>query len=317
VGKIYFGEIMRGYIFILFFISLINAQDWAGFSGGFLRMGMTSRSQGMGGGFTADIDPGFAVFHNPAWAAFLIKREVGFTYSNMTLDRRVAATSIAFPLPPTAGLGLSVINSGVTNIQGRTSAGEKTEIMQTGEYAFMVTFAIRVLPWLSFGSNIKILRNELPITLEDQLTGSGIGFDIGFLIKTGESNTIGIMVQDMSSNYQWNTNDVFSMGSPYKDEFPTIYKIGSRAEFDGLLLVGDIGIITDHDTYMGFLPRVGLEYALQDQYKIRGGFGNNKIGFGFGYQYEMIRPFDSHLDYSYSIDWASQGAHTISYAFRF
>ena len=141
----------------------------------------------------------------------------------------------------------------------------------------MVTFAIRVLPWLSFGSNIKILRNELPITLDDQLTGSGIGFDIGFLIKTGESNTVGIMIQDMSSNYQWNTNDVFTLGSPYKDDFPTIYKIGSRAEFDRLLLVGDIGIITDHNTFAGLLPRAGLEYVLQDQYKIRGGFGNNRI----------------------------------------
>ena len=32
---------------------------------GFLRMGMTSRSHAMGGGFTADIDHGFSVFHNP------------------------------------------------------------------------------------------------------------------------------------------------------------------------------------------------------------------------------------------------------------
>ena len=308
---------MKKSIFLLFFIVSANAQNWASFSGGFLRMGMTSRSQAMGGGFTADIDHGFSVFHNPAWAAFLIDREVGFTYSNLTLDRRIAATSIVSPLPPTAGLGLSVINSGVTNIQGRTSAGEKTEIMQTGEYAFVVTFAIRILPWLSFGSNIKILRNELPITLEDQLTGSGIGFDIGFLINTGESNTIGIMVQDMSSNYQWNTNDVFSMGSPYKDDFPTIYRIGSRAEFDGLLLVGDLGVITDHENYAGIIPRVGLEYAILKQYKFRGGFGNNRIGFGFGYQYDMIRPLDSYIDYSFSIDWASQGAHTISYAFRF
>ena len=131
MGKVYFGKIMKVHILFLLLISLINAQDWAGFSGGFLRMGMTSRSHAMGGGFTADIDHGFTVFNNPAWAAFLIEREVGFTYSNMTLDRRVAATSIAFPLPPTAGLGLSIINSGVTNIQGRTSAGQKTEIMQT------------------------------------------------------------------------------------------------------------------------------------------------------------------------------------------
>ena len=158
---------MKQFIFTFSIISMITAQDWAGLPGGFLRMGMTSRSVAMGGGFSGDLDHGFAVFYNPAWASLLTQKQVGFSYSNMTLDRRLTATSFSTPLPPTAGIGLSWINSGVTNIQGRTSAGEKTSMMQTGENAFMITFSQRIFPWLSVGSTVKILRYELPITESD------------------------------------------------------------------------------------------------------------------------------------------------------
>ena len=57
---------MKQFILTFSIISIITAQDWAGLPGGFLRMGMTSRSVAMGGGFSADLDYGFAVFYNPA-----------------------------------------------------------------------------------------------------------------------------------------------------------------------------------------------------------------------------------------------------------
>ena len=308
---------MKQFILTFSIISMITAQDWAGLPGGFLRMGMTSRSVAMGGGFSGDLDHGFAVFYNPAWASLLTQKQVGFSYSNMTLNRRLTATSFSTPLPPTAGIGLSWINSGVTNIQGRTSAGEKTSMMQTGENAFMITFSQRIFPWLSVGSTVKILRHELPITESDQLVGKGIGFDIGLLIKAGQFNTLGIMIQDLSSNYQWNTGDVYAEGRTYKDKFPTIYRIGSRTNYKGLFIVGDLGIITDHSSFANLIPRLGVEYTILEQYKFRGGFGNGRIGFGFGYQYSLFHHLDSHLDYAFSMDWAAQTAHTISYAFNF
>ena len=92
-------------IFILF--SFIFSQDWGGQSGGFLRIGMTAKAVAMGGGFTAELDQSFPVFHNPAWSAFLVKRHFGSSYTNLTLDRRLAATSFAMALPPTAGIGLA------------------------------------------------------------------------------------------------------------------------------------------------------------------------------------------------------------------
>ena len=49
-------------ILIFNMVSILIAQQWAGLPGGFLRMGMTSRSAAMGGGFSGDLDHGFAVF---------------------------------------------------------------------------------------------------------------------------------------------------------------------------------------------------------------------------------------------------------------
>jgi len=308
---------MKKSVLILSIFSLVFAQDWGGQSGGFLRMGMTARSMAMGGGFTAELDQSFTTFHNPAWAAFLVNRQLGSSYTNLSLDRRLAATSFSTPLPPTAGVGVAWVNAGVTDIQGRYSTGMKSTKMQTGENAIMITFAQKVLPWISFGATVKILRYDLPITESDQLTGSGIGFDIGILVKAGKFNTLGITVQDLSSNYQWDTGDVYAEGRLYKDEFPTIYRIGSRTNFKGMIVVGDIGLITDHETFVSVLPRLGVEYGFLEQYYFRGGYGNGRKAFGLGYEYGLFKPHDSQIDYAFSMDWATQSAHTISYAFRF
>jgi len=298
-------------------VSTLCASNHGSMAGSFLRTGISARSIAMGGGFTAEMDHSFAAFHNPAWAGFLQDQHVGSSYTNMTLDRRLAATSFATPLPPTGGLGIAWINAGVTDIQGRYSTGEKSTMMQTGENAVVFTFAQRIMPWISIGANVKILRYDLPVSRGDELTGTGIGFDIGILIKSGSYQTLGIMVQDLSSGYQWNTNDVFSEGPTYKDEFPTIYRIGSRYLKNGLSIVGDLGVITDHETFADVLPRAGIEYGFLEQYFFRTGFGNNRIGFGGGYRYGLFNNQDSWIDYTFSLDLASQTAHTISYAIRF
>ena len=308
---------MKKILVIFILVSSIFSQDWGSQSGGFLRMGTTARSIAMGSGFTAELDKGFPNFHNPAWSAFLIQRHFGSSYSNLTFDRRLASTSIAFALPPTAGVGLAWVYGGVNNIQGRYSTGMKSTKMQTGENALIITFAQRIVPWIAVGTNFKILRYDLPITESDQISGSGIGFDIGILVKTGTYTTLGIMIQDINSNYQWDTNEVYAQGGPYKELFPTIYRVGSRYNNKGLIIVGDMGIITDHKTYTGLQPRLGVEYSFLDQYFFRGGYGNGRISFGLGYQYELFKNKDSQIDYAFSLDWVAQPTHTISYAYNF
>ena len=305
------------FFIVLSIMTVLNAEEWAGRSGGFLRMGISARSIAMGGGFTAELDYSFPQFHNPAWTAFLTNRQLGSSYSNLSFDRRLAATSFATHLPPTAGIGIPWVNAGVTNIQGRYSTGMKSSMMQTGENAIMFTFAQRIFPWFAIGSTVKILRYDLPITESDQLTGSGIGFDIGILMKTKKFFTYGITIQDISSNYQWDTGNVYAEGRIYKENFPTIYRVGTRFNRKELTLVGDIGVITDHETIAETLPRIGIEYGFLDKYYFRGGFGNSRIAFGLGYEYELFKPHDSHIAYAFSMDWAVQSAHTISYSFSF
>ena len=308
---------MKKTIFLSLLFSLVHCQDWASQSGGFLRMGVSARSIAMGGGFTAELDKSFPTFHNPAWASFLVNRHFGSSYTNLSLDRRLAANSFAMSLPPTAGIGIAWVFAGVNNIQGRYSTGMKSSKMQTGENALMITFSQRILPWLSIGANFKLLKYDLPITESDRISGSGIGFDIGLLIKTGKYNTLGIVVQDLSSNYQWDTNEVYAQGGPYKEDFPIIYRIGSRFFNKGLALIGDIGIITNHKTFSSVIPRFGAEYSFLDQYFFRGGYGNDRVAFGLGYEYRLFKEKDSRIDYAFSMDWTSQTAHTISYAFSF
>ena len=306
---------MHRIIIILSLITGLSAQEWAGYSGGFLRVGMTARSIAMGGAFTAEKDHGFAAFYNPAWTAFLMKKQVGFSYSELSLDRRLSGTSFATSLPPTAGLGIAWASAGVTDIQGRNSAGEKTVMMQTGEDAFMVTFAQRVLPWLAVGANIKILQHQLPVN--EEYEGTGIGFDIGFLFKSGKTTTFGLMIQDLSSNYQWNTGALYAEGRAYKDNFPTIYRAGTKLLYKSVIIVADAGFITDHESFISFLPRIGTEYTYQDIYYFRGGFGNGRIAFGWGLEYDLLTDHDSRIDYTFSLDWATQTGHTLSYAFNF
>ena len=61
---------MRKFFFTVLLLTLVKSQDWASYSGGFMRMGVSARSIAMGGGFTAELDKSFATFHNPAWASF-------------------------------------------------------------------------------------------------------------------------------------------------------------------------------------------------------------------------------------------------------
>ena len=117
---------MHKYLIIIITISLGISADYASYSGSFLRMGTSARSLAMGSGFTAEIDQGFTSYHNPAGVAFLNKRQLGFSYHALNLDRRLMMSSISTGLPPTAGMGVAWVSSGVDNIQGRSTAGSKT-----------------------------------------------------------------------------------------------------------------------------------------------------------------------------------------------
>jgi len=311
---------MRKYLIVIITSSLSIAADYAGYSGSFLRMGTSARSLAMGSGFTAEIDQGFTAYHNPAGVAFLNKKQLGFSYHALNLDRRLMMSSISTGLPPTAGMGVAWVSSGVDNIQGRSTAGSKTQVLSTSEDAIFISFAQRIMPWLALGINVKILSHQLPMN-ESQLAGKGTGFDIGFIVLPEEKLRFAFMVQDLNTNYQWNTGDVFEgEGRVYKESFPTMYRLGTTFTFQRIYIVGDIGVVANQDDILGMTMRFGGEYHISENYFIRGGFGNSRFSLGAGLNFTFLNLNDAFFDYAVVIEphSVSQGMiHVFTYAFNF
>ena len=311
---------MHKYLIIII-TSLSFAADYAGYSGAFLRMGTSARSLAMGSGFTAEIDQGFSAYHNPASVAFLNKRQLAFSHHALNLDRRLMMSSISTGIPPTAGLGVAWVSSGVDNIQGRTTSGKKTDqILSTSEDAIFISFAQRITPWLALGINVKILNHQLPMN-ESELAGKGTGFDIGFMVLPEEKLRFAFMIQDLNTNYQWNTGQVFEgEGRIYKESFPTMYRLGTTFTFQRIYFVGDIGVVANQDDILGMTMRFGGEYHISENYFIRGGFGNSRFSLGAGLNFTFLNLNDAFFDYAVVIEphSASQGMiHVFTYAFNF
>ena len=319
MDKTYCGEIMRR-IYIITMISMLisfsSAQKRGSFAGGFLRMGTSARAVAMGSAFTAEIDKGFAAYYNPASLVHLKKSQAGFSNHFLMLDRQLMTINISMPLPPSAAIGVSWIGAGVDNIDGRNTAGEHTKSLSTSENAYMVSFAQSMLPWLSVGLNVKVLRHQLPVNTMD-LTGKGVGMDFGIFIKSKTGTNLALMIQDLNSRYQWKTDKIFERGKVYIEQFPTLYRVGSTFDYSDVYFTADAGVVMNGGEVIDFSARLGAEYIYMDHYYLRGGFGNGRVGVGLGLDWSLFEDQDSRLDYAFTLEGAAGISHVFTYAFSF
>ena len=303
-------------ISVLSAFSLLNAGDKASFAGGFLRMGASARAMAMGSGFTAEIDAGFAAYHNPGSIVFTNKRQLGFSHHFLPLSRRFMAANFSTPIPPSAGLGIAWISAGTDKIDGRTSAGEHTQYLSTSEDAFMISFAQRILPWFSAGINIKILKHQLPMNTMD-LACKGMGMDFGVFIRTEKGANLAFMVQDLNSRYHWKTDKIFERGKEYVEQFPTFYRAGTTFHYGKAYVAADGGMIMNGKELLGYTIRIGGEYPYMDHYFIRAGLGNGRMSVGVGVDWSLLKDNDAKLDYAFVFENPAGSAHIFTYAFTF
>lgn len=303
-------------ICLLLVLTLINGQSYASFAGSFLRMGSSARSMAMGSAFTAEIDKGFAAYHNPASMVFLRERQLGFSHHLLPLDRRFTATNFSIPLPPTASMGIAWISAGVDKIDGRTGSGQHTQFLSTSEDAFIVSFAQQLFPWFSAGINVKILRHQLPIN-EVDLSGKGIGMDFGIFIRTNSGANLAFMIQDLNSRYQWKTDKIFEQGKVYAEQFPTIYRLGTTLQYNDFYITADGGILMNVSEAIGYTVRLGTEYQYLENYYFRAGLGNRRMSIGVGLDWSFLKENDARLDYAFVFENPAGAAHIFTYAISF
>ncbi len=292
-----------------------NAQI-GGKAGAFSRMGFGARGIGLGNAMTAVSSGDVVGYYNPAALPFAPERNVAATFGILSLDRRLNFLSFTQPLRPSAGLAFGIINSGVSDIDGRDSDGEPTGMLNTSENQIFLAFANQFKGGLSIGINIKLYYHRL----YTDVTSTTVGVDFGAMLKLTDALTIGACVRDVNSQYKWDTSELYGQsGNTTNDKFPLLYSFGASYNLpDSIgLLAADV----EASNQSTLIVRAGIEAPLLPELTLRAGIdrmdirdkGNGvKPSFGFTVRKGMGDWIPA-LSYVYVIEpFSSSGIHLIS-----
>jgi hypothetical protein len=255
-------------LFALFTNSFGQLQDEssiAGRAGASMRMGFGARGIAMGNAMTAVISGELQSYYNPAILPFQSEPTVAIAYGALSLDRRLNYLSYTKNVKPDAGLSLSIINAGVSDIDGRNRDGIHTQTYSTSENAFMLSFGLKPAECFSIGFNAKILYHSL----YEGVKSTSVAIDFGAVYLLSKNITVGAVIQDLNAKYKWETASLYGInGNSSVEKFPLRKRLGiSLIPGDySLLLSGEYEVIGS----ASFL-RVGSELEVFEGIFLRGG----------------------------------------------
>ncbi|MDZ7265574.1 MAG: hypothetical protein ONB16_13450 [candidate division KSB1 bacterium] len=307
--------------------SQVSADDGI-LAGAFLRMGLGARANAMGGAFTAVAEGPEAAYYNAGGVPFISKRQIALEYRFLSLDRNFNYIGFATGIRPkveegsrevalNGGLALSWIHAGVDEIDGRDFAGNHYQNFSNAENAFALSFGVMPLDILAVGFTAKVLYNRFPNMGDKDATISdtGLGVDLGVLVKPLPYLSLGLVVKEINAKYNWKTDKVWEKDIDKIDRFPTTYRAGiaCRYPYPWLLLAVDV----EKNNQQDWKYFVGTEALFQNKFAIRAGVNNGSPTLGGGYQFQLFaRPVQ--IQYAFiteKYDVASE--HIFSWHFQF
>lgn len=257
-------------ILLLPFALAISQPDspLGGLAGASLRMGFGANGISLGNAMVAMTSRINAGYYNPALVAFQEGPSAFVSAGILTLDRRLNFVNFATPLPPSAGLSLGIINSGVSEIQGRNANGLKTELYSTSENAFLLSFGLRIHERATIGISTKILY----YSLFTELSSTTVGFDLGMVYQVTEELIAALCLQDIGSKYRWDTSRLYGLnGRTTTDHFPVRKRAGIayNPAFVNLRAGVEYELIAGMSVIRG-----GMELELTEAFSLRAGIDN-------------------------------------------
>ena len=249
--------------------------------GAFSRIGFGARGIGMGNAMSSITEGELVSYYNPAITPFQENNSFQAGYSFLSLDRALnflsftrkfdfysAKDTVAENRKPrtTAGLSIGVINSGVSNIDGRDNNGLPTGELSTSENQFFIGLAATVSQKLSLGVSVKFYYYKL----YEEINSNCLGFDIGALYRINENFNVSLVIADINSKYKWDTSPIYEQdGIISEDKFPNLRKIGVSYRNKEIGILGAIEF--ENSNAKTNILRAGVEYNIYDQFYIRGG----------------------------------------------
>lgn len=318
-------------LILMFFVAADSYSQVGSYAGGFARLGFGARGMGMGNAMVSNIFGDVSGYYNPALACFQEKGIVNLGYTFLSLDRKLnfIGFSKKFKLPNQdkggAGISFSLINSGVSNIDGRDNDGTQIGSFATYENQFYLGTSFLLSENFAAGVGFKMYLSKL----FDNVTTTSVAFDIGAVYKHSENLSFGIAIRDISAKYKWDTSDLYgSNGNTTEDKFPTLANLGASYQ-----LPKNIGNVSlEFESY--FNPKIkdkttgetktrknisyfklGGEIYLNENIKLRAGLdridfanstedigGNLKPSFGVGFIKPIGKSTMLGLDYSFQLE---------------
>ena len=291
--------------------------EYNSMAGSFSRLGFGARGIGMGNSMGAVISGNLVSYYNPALSAFQEGNYFQTSYSFLSLDRSLnflnftkrfeLGKSKIDPSKPrsTAGISVGIINSGVSDIDGRDSQGEKFGTLSTSENQFFLGLSNRFSEKFSLGIGIKFYY----YSLYEDISATGFGIDIGALYVVNSNLTLAATISDINSKYKWDTSEVYgTAGNSTTNEFPVLMKIAAAYNITSIDLLATMEI--EHSNAETDFLRIGAEYNIFKSFFLRGGIdrvslSNSDIpvrpALGFSYFKEYIG-LNFGIDYAFVIE---------------
>jgi hypothetical protein len=187
-------------------------------------------------------------------------------YSLLALDRRYNYVAAAYPFRRAGAVSFGWVNYSVTNAEARDATGALTGDFANAENAFLISYGKTLSPTVALGGTIKLLRHELA-----GRSASGVGYDLGVVLKPQTFLALGASVQNLQTRIYWDNR------TRTKETLPPMKRLGVQARpLPFVNLCVDYEIIARQNGKW----HAGGEFDLGDKLVLRA--GNNAGVFAFG-----------------------------------
>ncbi|HVP36366.1 MAG TPA: PorV/PorQ family protein [Terriglobales bacterium] len=278
----------------------------------FLKIGVGSRANAMGGAFVGLSDDESALYFNPAGLSQLKGRHFITYYNNYVTDIQSGFVGYVHPYSEKTILGLSINYFNYGTMEQTDDLGKSLGTFGAADLSFAFSYARKIKPRFDLGANVKfILESEGAQGHSSDALALDLG---GFYQHKDERTRFGAVVQNLGFQLK-------GFASSHKDPLPTVVKLGISHSLKEvpLLVVGDVSIPFDNNVYVSlggeltYLKPVFLRVgwtSFGENYKT--GLDKDKwagLSFGFGINWKKYK-----FDYAFSSYGDLGGVHRITIA---
>ncbi|MEW6095857.1 MAG: PorV/PorQ family protein [bacterium] len=250
---------MRRSIVSIFILILTTSITWAKDNTGatFLKIGVGPRPTAMGEAFCAVANDVNAIYWNPAGLAQIKGQQLLLIHNQWFEDINHDYIGFAQNITSNRTFGGNITYLRIDNLIGRDEIGNKTDDFNAYDLALGLAYGEKLSKHLLIGVHLKCIYQ-----LNENVSGSGIAADIGWLYKTDIKNLdLGLCIQNIGTKIKFiDTKEILplniKLGIAYK--VPSIFTIA----VDGNIpREGDICVNTGTEiTILNFMSmRVGYK----------------------------------------------------------